>query len=178
MLKQAQNNPIPVEEQICLIFTSINGYLDKVPFEEIPDQVKSLRCRMRMKLEHTVNFNKEIFFEFLKKEGSEIDWSLRKPWAPPSKTNSKDYVLCARDTTYSWDDPSIGSLDTSGGYLAAYAATTRWEVPRVYFLNQISKDIREVRPALKTALDLWKGITFNYASTDTSDFAVTIPGKI
>ena len=26
---------------------------------------------------------------------------------------------------------------------------------------------------LQTALDLWKGISFNYASTDTADFAET-----
>jgi ribulose-bisphosphate carboxylase large chain len=26
---------------------------------------------------------------------------------------------------------------------------------------------------LQTALDLWKGISFNYTSTDTPDFAVT-----
>jgi ribulose-bisphosphate carboxylase large chain len=37
----------------------------------------------------------------------------------------------------------------------------------------ILKGISETCPALKTALDLWKDITFNYASTDTSDFAAT-----
>ena len=30
MLKQAQNAPIPVEEQVCLIYTGINGYLDSL----------------------------------------------------------------------------------------------------------------------------------------------------
>ena len=48
----------------------------------------------------------------------------------------------------------------------------------VYNGPTILKGIGEVCPALKTALDLWKDITFNYASTDTSDFAVTTTGKI
>ena len=30
MLKQAQNAPIPVEEQVCVIYTGINGFLDDV----------------------------------------------------------------------------------------------------------------------------------------------------
>jgi F-type H+-transporting ATPase subunit alpha len=104
VLKQAQNDPIPVEEQICLIFAGINGYLDKVPLEEVPDRVQSLRRGMRKELERTKSFEREMFFEFLKKEGSKIDFSLRKPWAPPSETNTRDHVLCAQDTTYTWDD--------------------------------------------------------------------------
>ncbi len=31
ILKQAQNSPIPVEEQVAIIYTGINGFLDDVP---------------------------------------------------------------------------------------------------------------------------------------------------
>jgi ribulose-bisphosphate carboxylase large chain len=38
---------------------------------------------------------------------------------------------------------------------------------------QILQDAAKYCSPLKTALDLWKGITFNYASTDTADFVET-----
>ena len=39
--------------------------------------------------------------------------------------------------------------------------------------EEILKDIAKLCGPLKTALDLWKGITFNYTSTDTADFVET-----
>jgi ribulose-bisphosphate carboxylase large chain len=38
---------------------------------------------------------------------------------------------------------------------------------------QILRDAAKVCGPLQTALDLWKDITFNYASTDTADFVET-----
>jgi ribulose-bisphosphate carboxylase large chain len=38
---------------------------------------------------------------------------------------------------------------------------------------QILRDAAKSCGPLQTALDLWKDITFNYASTDTADFATT-----
>ena len=38
---------------------------------------------------------------------------------------------------------------------------------------QILRDAAKSCGPLQTALDLWKDITFNYASTDTADFAET-----
>jgi ribulose-bisphosphate carboxylase large chain len=38
---------------------------------------------------------------------------------------------------------------------------------------QILRDAAKACEPLQVALDLWKDITFNYASTDTSDFAET-----
>jgi len=43
MLKQAQNAPIPVEEQVCVIYTGINGYLDDVAVDSVKDFVVTLR---------------------------------------------------------------------------------------------------------------------------------------
>jgi len=43
MLKQAQNSPIPVEEQVCVIYTGINGYLDDIPLEGVKEFVAKLR---------------------------------------------------------------------------------------------------------------------------------------
>ena len=43
MLKQAQNSPIPVEEQVCVIYTGINGYLDDIPVEEVKDFILKMR---------------------------------------------------------------------------------------------------------------------------------------
>jgi F-type H+-transporting ATPase subunit alpha len=43
MLKQAQNAPIPVEEQVCVIYTGINGYLDDIPVDEVKEFISKMR---------------------------------------------------------------------------------------------------------------------------------------
>lgn len=43
ILKQAQNSPIPVEEQTAIIYTGINGYLDDIELSNIPDFILALR---------------------------------------------------------------------------------------------------------------------------------------
>jgi len=43
MLKQAQNAPIPVEEQVAVIYTGINGYLDDVPVDGVKAFIAKLR---------------------------------------------------------------------------------------------------------------------------------------
>ena len=47
MLKQAQNAPIPVEEQVCIIYTGINGYLDDVAVGEVKPFLAKLRTYMK-----------------------------------------------------------------------------------------------------------------------------------
>ena len=47
MLKQKQNSPIPVEEQVALIYAGINGYLDDVPVSEVKDVIGKLRTYLR-----------------------------------------------------------------------------------------------------------------------------------
>ena len=43
ILKQPQNSPIPVEEQVAIIYAGINGYLDNIPLSEIQNFVNALR---------------------------------------------------------------------------------------------------------------------------------------
>jgi len=43
MLKQSQNAPIPVEEQVAVIYTGINGYLDDVPVADVKSFISKLR---------------------------------------------------------------------------------------------------------------------------------------
>ena len=47
MLKQAQNAPIPVEEQVCVIYTGINGFLDDVPVTDVKEFLVKLRTYMK-----------------------------------------------------------------------------------------------------------------------------------
>ena len=47
ILKQAQNSPIPVEEQTAIIYTGINGYLDNVDLSRVKDFVNALREDLR-----------------------------------------------------------------------------------------------------------------------------------
>jgi len=43
ILKQPQNSPIPVEEQVAIIYTGINGYLDEIPLVDVQKFIVSLR---------------------------------------------------------------------------------------------------------------------------------------
>ena len=43
MLKQSQNSPIPVEEQVAIIYTGINGHLDSIPVANVRAFVTKLR---------------------------------------------------------------------------------------------------------------------------------------
>ena len=43
LLKQAQNAPIPVEEQVCIIYTGLNGYLDDIEVADLKVFVNKLR---------------------------------------------------------------------------------------------------------------------------------------
>jgi len=47
ILKQAASNPIPVEEQVAIIYTGINGYLDEIPVDKVVDFVGTLRSNLR-----------------------------------------------------------------------------------------------------------------------------------
>jgi F-type H+-transporting ATPase subunit alpha len=47
MLKQQQNSPIAVEEQVALIYAGINGFLDDVPVADVKEFVVKLRSYIR-----------------------------------------------------------------------------------------------------------------------------------
>nr|QCI07989.1 ATP synthase CF1 subunit alpha [Plumaria plumosa] len=47
ILKQAQNSPVPVEEQAAIIYTGINGYLDDIDLSKVQDFIISLREDLR-----------------------------------------------------------------------------------------------------------------------------------
>ena len=51
MLKQAQNAPIPVEEQVVVIYAGINGYLDELAV----DDVKPFLLKFRSYLKSSVS---------------------------------------------------------------------------------------------------------------------------
>jgi F-type H+-transporting ATPase subunit alpha len=47
LLKQAQNSPIPVEEQVAIIYAGLNGYLDEVEVSKVKPFVESLRTTLK-----------------------------------------------------------------------------------------------------------------------------------
>jgi F-type H+-transporting ATPase subunit alpha len=47
ILKQPQYSPLPLEEQVAVIYAGINGYLDDLPAGKVVDFVKSLRDYLR-----------------------------------------------------------------------------------------------------------------------------------
>jgi F-type H+-transporting ATPase subunit alpha len=47
MLKQDERQPIPVEEQVAVIFAAANGYLDDVDTNDVPDWEGQYRDYLR-----------------------------------------------------------------------------------------------------------------------------------
>nr|BDA98551.1 ATP synthase CF1 alpha subunit [Proteomonas sp. NEIS-1375] len=47
ILKQPQNSPISVEEQVAIIYTGINGFLDDVPVDKVKECVSALRANLK-----------------------------------------------------------------------------------------------------------------------------------
>ncbi|MEM0979108.1 MAG: F0F1 ATP synthase subunit alpha [Cyanobacteria bacterium P01_H01_bin.58] len=47
LLKQPQNSPLPVEDQVAIIYAGTNGYLDDIPVDKIVDFAKQLRDDLR-----------------------------------------------------------------------------------------------------------------------------------
>ena len=47
MLKQSQNSPIPVEEQVAIIYAGINGYLDDIEVANVLPFIAKLRTYLR-----------------------------------------------------------------------------------------------------------------------------------
>src|SRR5210317_1598054 len=47
ILKQPQNSPLPVEEQVAVIYTGINGFLDDVAVDKVKSFVTDLRTNLR-----------------------------------------------------------------------------------------------------------------------------------
>jgi F-type H+-transporting ATPase subunit alpha len=48
LLKQNQNSPIPVEEQVAVIYSGINGYIDDVPVDQVKQFAVELRDYLRV----------------------------------------------------------------------------------------------------------------------------------
>ncbi len=47
LLKQPQNSPLPLNEQVAIIYAGINGYLDEIPVDKITTFTKGLREYLR-----------------------------------------------------------------------------------------------------------------------------------
>jgi F-type H+-transporting ATPase subunit alpha len=60
LLKQPQYSPIPVEEQVAIIYAGINGFMDEVPVDQVTAFSKSLRDYIRN--------NKPKFAELIRSE--------------------------------------------------------------------------------------------------------------
>ncbi len=55
ILKQAQYSPVPVEEQVAIIFVSTKGFLDKVPTERVKEFEKEYIQLLRAQHKDTLN---------------------------------------------------------------------------------------------------------------------------
>jgi F-type H+-transporting ATPase subunit alpha len=59
ILKQSQNSPIPVDEQVALIYAGINGYLDQYDLKTVPKFIFTLQYELKN--------NSREFLDYIKK---------------------------------------------------------------------------------------------------------------
>jgi len=59
VLKQAQNSPIPVEEQVALVYVGINGFLDKFPVSDIKRCIADFRTYLKNDSDYISEMKKE-----------------------------------------------------------------------------------------------------------------------
>jgi F-type H+-transporting ATPase subunit alpha len=63
LVKQDQYDPLPVEEQVAIIFSGVRGFLDKLPIDKITDYEAKLRAELRDKgqdILETIRSEREI----------------------------------------------------------------------------------------------------------------------
>ncbi len=73
MLKQSQNSPIPVEEQVAIIYAGINGYLDDIEVSDVLPFIAKLRPYLRNSVPQFVSEVKDT-----KKMGPDAEEALKK----------------------------------------------------------------------------------------------------
>ena len=55
LLKQPQFSPLPMEQQVVVIYAGVNGYLDKVPVDKVNDFEKKLLAEVRSRGQEILN---------------------------------------------------------------------------------------------------------------------------
>jgi F-type H+-transporting ATPase subunit alpha len=81
LLKQSQNAPIPVEEQVCIIYAGVNGFLDDVPVNEVRGFINALRCALQESynaLLQEIKSSKELSSEARTTLDAAITWFIRE----------------------------------------------------------------------------------------------------
>jgi F-type H+-transporting ATPase subunit alpha len=61
LLKQAQSSPLKVEDQVATIYTGVNGYLDKIEVDEVPEFLSGLRAYINAETDFTSTVKAESF---------------------------------------------------------------------------------------------------------------------
>lgn len=90
ILKQPQYEPVPVEEQILMIYAGVNGYLDNIPANEV------------VRFEHD-------FIKFMKSNYAEIGKSIRE-----TKTIGKDTEVALKEAIKEFKDTFVAYDKASG----------------------------------------------------------------
>lgn len=81
LLKQPQYSPLPVNEQVAIIYAGINGHLDDIPVEKVNDFTKGLREYLRTSKPRYVELVKTE-----KKVGDEAETILKEAIAEYKQT--------------------------------------------------------------------------------------------
>ncbi len=87
LFKQTQYNPIPVEEQVAVLWSMQNGYLDSVPVDRIKEFQLKLQDYLRTRKESILN-------TILQKKAIDKDLETQSPglWTS-SKPPGNDFVV-------------------------------------------------------------------------------------
>ena len=76
LLKQPQFSPLKMEEQVCVIYAGVNGYLDKLPLSKVREFEDGLLGNLRSKspeLLETIRSSRDLSDDSASKLKSAVD---------------------------------------------------------------------------------------------------------
>ena len=94
ILNQDQFDPVPVEEQVAIIYAAINGYLDDVPVDDIEDFEEEYRERLRLRHEDVLAEirDTEELTEAAKEAFEQVAEDLADVYAEVEETEDEDVL--------------------------------------------------------------------------------------
>ena len=106
LLKQPQFSPLKMEEQVCVIYAGVNGYLDKMPVDQIRPFEEKLLNQLRTK-------DKEILEDIRKTTAlsDETDGKLKKVVEDVSKGFAKEDDGVKKSSAAGADDDKKGKKE-------------------------------------------------------------------
>jgi F-type H+-transporting ATPase subunit alpha len=107
-LNQNERSPLPVEEQVAVVYAGTNGYLDRIAVSRVPDFLNDLGARLRAEqsdLMETIaggeweDSTQEALDAAIKEFADDFGYDLDEDGAPVADGGDSDRIRDRKDDT-------------------------------------------------------------------------------